>query len=124
MKKNLLTDWMLKDHREYIIKNVKAPLLKKIVKYCLGYPEATRENVNKPNSLFLIELEEKFFINLNLPQREELFKSLWRSFKAEYEHDDIYAELFDWLLLELHQGILERRYKPHPPNKYAGYWKI
>lgn len=122
MKNNMLTDWMLKEHGEYVVK-VKACLLKAIITLCLRYPQPTEQNCNKPNTHFILDLEKRFFGHYTCPQRIELYRALFRLWADEYEHDDSHAKNFDYLLGELHQAILERKYKLYPPDQFTVYWK-
>ena len=89
------------DMREYIIQKVKKPLIKALIVLANRYPEPTRDNVIHPNTLKLLDFQDKFFEYEDNPGREELFRAVFRVLIAEYEHDPYYHYRFDWLLEEI-----------------------
>jgi hypothetical protein len=117
-----LSDWMLKDHRQYVIDMVKAPLFFAIIKYGNRYPEPTHDNCNCYNSHYFIDVADELLArNTNL-RLDGLFKAMKRIFIGEYEHDETYARLLDWIMDKLYNGIQSRKIKLTLPGKNTVYW--
>ena len=102
---------------------INAKLLGLVVRYCNRYPETTHENCNKLNTHFFIDLRDEYLERHNIPGRMEFIKALWRAFLFKYEGDDAYARPLDWLLLRVHEAILSRKIKLHPPDEYNIHWR-
>ncbi len=104
--------------RGFVIKH-KGIFMKAIIAFANSLTEPTRDNVIHPNTLKLLDFQDRFFEYEDNPGREELFRAVFRVLIAEYEHDPYYHYRFDWLL----EQIVNSGWKPRPmgfPNKY---WK-
>ncbi|KKN72884.1 hypothetical protein LCGC14_0405880 [marine sediment metagenome] len=114
-----LVNYMLEgDMREYIMHKVKAPLMKALIKFAQRYPEPTRDNIIHPNTLKLLDIQDKFFKYENNLGRNGLFRALFRIFIDEYEHDPYYHYRFDWFLEE----IVNCGWKPRPIGYPSSCW--
>ena len=97
--KDSLVYWMLlSPARQYVIDKLKAPLLEAIVKLATKYPEPTRKNCLHPNTLLLLDAEDRFVKCERNKGRDALFRAIWRVFIVEYEHDKYYRERINWVL--------------------------
>jgi len=116
-----LRTWMLwSPMRQYVIEKIKTPLMKSIVAFGKGgswlgmlialiqiirtakkYPVPSEEIVQHPNTLILLDIQEKFFRYEDNPGRNALFRAIWRIFIDEYEHDPYYRYRIDWVLEEV-----------------------
>ena len=115
----LLTFWMLRTMREYVIKKVKAPLHKVLILVGGRLPEPTKENTLHPNTHILLDIKDKFFEYEDNPNRKALLEAGWKYFIAEYEHDPYYRYRFDWLI----EQIIESDWKPRAIGCPIVCWK-
>jgi hypothetical protein len=116
-----LARYILRDRRRYFIDKVKAPLLMAIVKYALRYPEPTRENIKKHNSLILLEIWEAFERYNQV--KPHLFHAAKRLSIGEYEHDGVYSSRMDWLLEKLVEKHNSGEWWPRKPWLPADFWE-
>jgi len=106
--------------REYVIKRVKAPLMKVIIMMAKRLPEPSVVNTLSPNSHVLLRVRDKFFEYENNGGRIELFKAAFKIFICEYEHDQYYRYRFDWFIEEL----MRQGWQPRPEGRPRGAtWK-
>ena len=111
-----IVDWMLwSPMRQYVCEKLKKPLIEAIVRLALKYPPPLRDTVEHPNSQLLLDIRDKFFEHEDNPDREVLFKAIWRIFIVEYEHDSYYRWRIDWVLDE----IKKSDWQPKPPLPYS-----
>ncbi|KKL20728.1 hypothetical protein LCGC14_2452550, partial [marine sediment metagenome] len=82
--------------RDYIIDQVKKPLMKAIIVLANRYPEPTRENCINSNSHILLDIQDEFLTYEDHKGRRDLFKAIFRILIGEYEHDPYYHYRFDW----------------------------
>ena len=111
---------MLFKNRQYVIDEIKTPLMKAIVELSkcgsrLGmlialiqiiriakkYPQPTKDHTLLPRTHILIDIQDKFFEHEDNPGRDALFRAIWRMFIVEYEHDPYYRARIDWVINEI-----------------------
>ena len=114
-----LRDWMLKEHRRFVIDIVKAPLYQAIILAASLLPEPTKENTERPNTHRLLDMEAKFFGHEDNPNRTKLYRAAWKIFIAEYEHDPAITYRLDYIFEEQAKSGWE----PRPPGHPDRYWK-
>jgi len=139
-----LSDDILIHRRGFFIRNVKAPLVKNLVKFasnktswigsifaligiiklCKKYPEPKKENTVKPNTHALIDIWDEFFeYEVNNPHTDALFRALRRLSLGEYEHDPYYANRIDWFIEKLAEKYLSGEWKPREAYAPTGFWR-
>ena len=119
-----ITSDILRDRRQYFIKDVKAPFLNSLVKcfqrgknllgkLCLlfdiwkmvlaifKYPEPTKENTKKHISHILLDIWDEFFRLDTTENRTALFKAIKRISVTTVEHDIHYSQRITWFLMKL-----------------------
>jgi len=114
----LLSHKMLFDMRQFVIDKVKAPLMKVIILIAKRLPEVNRDNCVQSNSRKLFDIQDKFFQYEDNSGREELFRSAFKIFIAEYEHDPYYRYRFDWFIEE----IIKSGWQPRPEGQPSFCW--
>ncbi len=123
------------DLRGYIIKRVKAPLMKVIVMVANRLPPITRENTRFKNTHTLMGIFDKFLELENNPGREDMFRAAFKLFLMEIEHDIYYRDRFNWFLEEIVKAILRGDWEertngqPSAPNwketgQYGGKYSV
>ena len=114
--------------RQFVIKQVKAPLYKaiilanKLLNSKVGEP--TKQNTIHPHSHILID-ERDWFLNMeDNPSRIDLFRAAWNILIYEVEHDRYYCFRFDRILARLVAKANEGkwRFEPHHPVDDS-FWK-
>ncbi len=105
--------------RDYVIKKIKAPLMKAIMTLASKYPAPTRENTIHPNTHKLLAIEDKFLGYEDNPQRKPLFEAAFKLLIAEYEHDPYYRWRFDWFLEEINKS----HWVPRKIGRVRACWK-
>jgi len=129
--------WILQYHRQYVIEDIKAPMLDAIValsgetgffrklrlifaiiKLIKRFPEPTKENCVFPNSRRLIEIRDKFFELEGEASRVPIYRAIWKLLIVEYEHDGDKRHRIDWILEQIQQGKWETRAKGCPTRTY------
>jgi hypothetical protein len=106
--------------RQYIIKKVKAPLMKVLIIMAGRLPEPTKENCTNPNSHILLDIRDRFFDLENNPGREPLFRAIFKIAICEYEHDPYYGYRMDWVKEEMDK----RGWNPRPQGRPRGiHWR-
>jgi len=113
--------WMLNMNRESVIK-WKQVLESIILWFASKLPDPTRENVGYPNSLILLDIEDRFFSHYTNDSKTPLFRAAWKTLICEYDHDPHYRHIFDWFLEELVEETLKGNWKPRPPEHPPGGW--
>jgi len=123
-----LTYRMLRSNlRDFVIKQVKAPLETAIIMAASLLPDPTKENTYHPNTHRLIELEELFFSYDTNPSKRRLLKAVWKLLIIENEHDPYYRDRFNWGVEKIVNGEWKPRSIGHPnkfwnePEPYGGY---
>ncbi len=104
--------------RQYIMNEVKKPLMKTIIVFARDYPERkkflekavivlakrypepTREKCRIPNTLRLFDIRDRFFQCFEFEDELErkAFKAIWKIVIAEYEHDPYYRYRIDFII--------------------------
>jgi hypothetical protein len=112
---------MLNDNRAFVIK-CKCVLERIIIWFASKLPEPTKENVVYPNSLILLNIQDRFFSHYRNDSKWSLFHSAWKVFVIEYEHDPHYRHIFDWLLEEIFEEVINGRWQPRPPGTPQDGW--
>jgi len=97
------------DLRDYVIKMVKALLMKALILVANRLPAITRENTRFKNTHILMGIIDKFLELENNPGREEMFRAAFKIFLMEIEHDIYYRDRFNWFLEEIIKCYLEGR---------------
>jgi len=67
---------------------------------CALYPEPTKENCDRPNSIILLDMRDWFFEHLQ-NMRIPMFQGAWNMFINVYEHAQEYADIFDMVIARL-----------------------
>ena len=123
---NTLRHWMVDSaFRGYVITRIKAPLqnvleagksfaevMTTACKVMARLPEFGRNNLVFPTSVLLKEKADKLLSYHHNPSREKMLEAGVKLLLAEYEHDDYYAFLIDYLVIELAIEVLKGNYKP------------
>ena len=113
--------WMLRTERALVIAK-KAIFMRAIIAFASFIPEPREKELNALNSHLILEVEDKFWEHYTFKNRIQLFKAAWKILVAMYEHAPEYRHLFDWLLEELVEMVMDGRWKPRPPDIIGG-WK-
>ncbi|KKM94025.1 hypothetical protein LCGC14_1202430 [marine sediment metagenome] len=124
MTEQLLVYQMLRGAGRPIIIAAKSLIIKYLIYLSKKYPEATHENVNRPNSHRWIEIKDRFLEYDVNSGRRALFEAVFRIFIGEYEHDPYYTYRIEWIVEEIVELVLEGKWKPraigHPMDNL---WK-
>jgi hypothetical protein len=133
-------DEVLVTKRQYIIDEVKAPLMKAIISFSNSsklrkvrlllsiislickYPTVTRQNSKGTNANTVMDIEEKFFKYENNPGREPLFRAFFRVWKSELAHDEYYEGREDWIIEEIIKALLAGKWMPRRPGHPRPRW--
>lgn len=133
-------DEVLIEKRQYIIEEVKAPLMDAIVKYpgssklrkiklivsmielIFKYPAVTRANSKGTNANTIMDIEQEFFKYENNPCREPLFRAFFRMWQAELSHDEYYEGRQDWILEQIFKAVLTGKWMPRRPGHPVPKW--
>lgn len=136
---------ILRDRRQYYVKEVKAPLLKSlvrctqkgnklfervfllwdvlmIVRSIYRYPEPTRDNVKKKMNHILFDIWDEFFEKDTNTHKTALFKAIRRILACEIEHDSHYSQRFTWFLKKLTDKYISGEWPPLEPWCPVDYW--
>jgi hypothetical protein len=134
------TTEMLLTKRQYIIDEVKTPLMKslisfrtsspikkallllEILKLVCKYPAVTRHNNKGTNAQTILDIEEKFFQYENNPGREPLFRAIFRIWAGEMAHDNYYEGREDWILEEIIKALFNGKWMPRKPGHPKMKW--
>lgn len=108
--------------RNFIIKKVKAPIMKAITTLADRIPAPTRQNCFHPNTLAWFDVLEKFLSMENNPGREPLFKAITKIFLAECEHDIYYRDRINVVLELWLDEVLKGNYKPRSLDHPSECW--
>ena len=123
-KVRLLSHQMLRgEMRGYIIDKVKKPLMKAITVLANRYPEPTRDNCINPNSLLLLDIQDKFFEYETNFGRIGLFKAIFRIFIGEYEHDPYYRARINWFFEEIVELTMNGKWAPRGMMRPLNFWQ-
>jgi len=106
----------------------------RILKYIKKYPKPTKENTNKPNSHFFIDIFTEFLSkhdnpphqypkNYRLFGRDHLYEAIGVLFVNTYEHDDNEEEILDWFCKKLIKGYEDGVYIPTELDAPTVLWK-
>jgi len=109
--------------RQYFIEQVKAPLLESIISLANEYPEPTRDNLEHPISLALLDIMDKFYSYEDNSGRIGLFRASGRLLIGEVEHDGYYRERLQFILEEIIRAILDGKWAPRDDGYPTLYWK-
>jgi len=102
LKGTPLTWWLLTgERRQYVIDKIKKPIMKALTILANRYPEPTKENCMVLNTRKLIDIRDKFFEYEDNPDRDALFRAIWKLFIIEYEHDRYYQYRINWVLEQI-----------------------
>jgi hypothetical protein len=137
VKKHLLNHQMLVTYRTHVIKKIKDPLRKalttgktfsQLVKVLeiitKRFPDPTNSNTELTNTHNLLKIEKRFFELENNPGRDKMFKSGFKLYEAEYEHDTYYRFRDDWLLEQKIIMVLTGEWKSRPENwPHKKWWR-
>jgi len=119
-----LSDWMLKEQRQYVIDKIKKPIMKALIILANRLPEPTTENTVIPNTRTMIRIWDKFLSMENNAGREPLFKAIDKVQIGEYEHDYYYRDRMDvWFELWLEE-VLMGNWKPRSLGHPDSCWKV
>ena len=114
----LLKHWMLKENRQYVIESIKNPLHAAIILYGMKYLEPTRENCKNPNSHILLDAQDKLFEYYTNKRNFALFRAVFRILIGEYEHDNHYQWILDWML----EFLVNSDWRPRPCGHPSKSW--
>lgn len=137
MENALLVRMLKPPMREYVIKKIKAPLLKalillgnpqtgllkrvwliiEIIGLAKRYPAPTRENTYLPSTHILMDTRDEFFTHEDNPDRKGLWETVWKIAIVENEHDYYYRQRIAWLIKRLKEIDWPAAEEP------AHYWK-
>lgn len=109
--------------RQYFIDHVKAPLLENIVSLAGKYPEPTKDNLEHPVALAMLDIMEKFYTYEDNKIRIGLFKAMGKLATNEIEHDGYYRERLQFILEEIIKAILSGKWTPRDSGNPAICWK-
>ncbi len=123
----MVWSWMLKDHRQYVIEQIKDPLrtavenlskskktflsnlfwkyelIKQVIALAKKYPEPTYENTMFPNTHLRLEIRDEF--RKHLKARLPLIDAAFRVLIDECEHDGFYEWIHDrYIVMLLNRG--------------------
>ena len=88
------------------------------------YPKPTKQNVVCANSKGMLDISDKFFDLLDMPQRRVLFEKAYQLMIVEFEHDGVYSSIRDWWIEEIVKLILEGKWQPRPKSwPLSKWWK-
>lgn len=94
-------------YRNWVINKIKKPLMDMLVTIASKLPEPTLSNITKHNTHVLLALRDEFFKHEQNPQREALFKAVFKLFILEMEHDWYYEQRICWLLEQIKKSDWE-----------------
>ena len=120
---------MVHTAREYVIKH-KSIFMKAIIAYASILPEPTELKTYRHNTQRLIDSWDKLLKYYDCPARNELMRAVRKIHIDEYEHDEHYANLHDFLIEEMVNSDYETRPCGHPfeywnePEPYGGGYLI
>jgi len=97
--------------REYIIKAVKAPLMKAIILAAKQLPKATMDNTYYHNTHVLMGIFDKFFKHFCNSSRLEMMQAGRDILLAEVEHDIHYAWILNWFAKEIADEVNKGNWK-------------
>lgn len=118
-----LSDWMLKEQRQYVIDKIKKPIMKALVILANRLPEPTNENTILPNTQTMIRIWDKFLSMEDNAGREPLFKALKKVTVSEHEHDRYYKDRMQvWFELWMEE-VLMGNWKPRSLGHPDSCWK-
>ncbi len=118
-----LSDWMLREQRQYVIHNIKKPIIKALAILASRLPEPTKGNTIYPNTHTLIDVWDQFLAMEDNPGRESLFKALEKVMVSEHEHDDYYRDRMQVFLELWLEEVLKGNWKPRYPGHPLSCWK-
>ena len=87
--------------RGLMIRFAKRPLRMALVKIAKNWPEPTRENCMKPNTMRLLDVRDWFFEHDTNGDRGEMFKAAFKIFICIYEAYPYYSQRFDATMAKL-----------------------
>jgi len=119
-----ISDWMLKEHRQFVIDKIKAPIMKALCILGNRLLEPTNDNTIIPNTHTLIRIWDKFLAMEDNPGRMPLFQALKKVTVSEQEHDIYYRDrmnVFGELWLE---EVLKGNWKPRSLDHPNSCWKV
>lgn len=114
---------MLRGAGRPIIIAAKDLIIKYLIHLSRKYPEATHDNVLRPNSHLWIDIKDRFFEYEDNPGRNSLFEAVFRIFIAQYEHDPYYTYRIDWVIEEVVELVMSGKWKPRPQGHPINFWK-
>uniref|UniRef100_A0A6M3JQ22 Uncharacterized protein n=1 Tax=viral metagenome TaxID=1070528 RepID=A0A6M3JQ22_9ZZZZ len=123
-KSQYITWWTLSMKRNYVIDKIKLPLLNGIVLTASLIPKLTKEVTSEPNTHRLLEIQDKFFECERNPNRNSLFRAVWKVVMWVYEHDGDYRHRIDWVIEQIVKMVNDGSWQPRTPNKPAKrHWR-
>ncbi len=119
-----ISDWMLKEHRQFVIDKIKKPIMKALCILANRLPEPTKENTIYPNTHPLIDVWDNFLKMEDNRGREPLFNAMKRVMVDEHEHDNYYRDRMNvWFELWLEE-VLKGNWKPRSLDHPNSCWKV
>ena len=118
-----LSDWMLKEQRQYVIDKIKKPIMKALCILANRLPEPTKENTIYPNTQTLLRVWDRFLEMEDNPGRRPLFESIKRIMVSEYEHDIYYSDRMQVFLELWLEEVMKGNWKPRYPGHPESCWK-
>ena len=113
-----LKEYITDKYRHQFDDKIKAPLLRVIIRLAVHYPEPTEDNLESPNARMLLEIYRKFKKYHHNSARHTLLLSAFKILIGEYESEEYYAFLVDWLISELINSGWKPEYRGFPMYKY------
>ena len=114
--------YMLKTARGFIIEH-KMVFQMAIVAFAKVLPEPTLENTGWGNTPILLRIRDKFAHYHQNDGKKALMLAAWKIFINEMEHDPYYRSLFQWVLEEIVESIMDGEWRPRnfaetPPQRF------